>query len=177
MIECFLRRYLQLQGYAFGIGAILGVVIFEWITQDYDANRVDYLQFSANTYTELRYVGIWRYLFHLCWILVSCLLIVGVFWHKSLLLYPFLLMYCVDLYFLFMRDVQLFYASENLEPFRVVIDPVIIFIIIYGLVHVLVTLIALHKLFRHNSRKANQNNKHCTDRGEYYRPDSLSRYY
>uniref|UniRef100_A0A1Q3FPK0 Uncharacterized protein n=1 Tax=Culex tarsalis TaxID=7177 RepID=A0A1Q3FPK0_CULTA len=88
----------------------------------------------------------------LAWFGVGVSMIYGVFKENKKLVYPTLFLYMTELFLLFIRDVVMVWRNE--PSYKITfLDPVATMAILYVTMHILMSVVALGRLFQHEPLK------------------------
>ncbi|EDS43298.1 conserved hypothetical protein [Culex quinquefasciatus] len=84
----------------------------------------------------------------LAWFGVGVTMIYGVFKENTKCLYPLPILYMAELFVLFSRDVVMVWRSE--PSYKIAfLDPIATLVILYVTLHILMSVVALARLFQH----------------------------
>ncbi|XP_055626599.1 uncharacterized protein LOC129768761 [Toxorhynchites rutilus septentrionalis] len=138
-MDKFLRFFIKFHSYCIAIVSSILTVLFTWIF----SSRVHHD--SVTELYNLRYTGIPSLVFGIAWMTANALLIVGIYQEKKSFLYPFSVLFLLDLFLVILRDAYLliFDYTWFYMVFLNVSLPFMIFIVPY----VILSMLALMRLF------------------------------
>ncbi|XP_058461550.1 uncharacterized protein LOC131436702 [Malaya genurostris] len=138
-MDKFLRLFIKFHGYCIAVVSSFLTILFTSI-------------FSSSLHShnweelyDLRYTGIPVLIFGLAWMVANSLLIIGIFKEKKAYLYPFSVLFLLDLLLVIIRDLYLI-ISQYTWYYTVFFNfslPILLFIIPY----VVLSILALMRLF------------------------------
>ncbi|XP_058838943.1 uncharacterized protein LOC131694318 [Topomyia yanbarensis] len=138
-MDKFLRFFIKFHGYCIAVASSALTILFTSIFTSHLHHD------SWEELYDLRYTGIPALIFGLAWMMANSLLIVGIFKEKKTYLYPFSVLFILDLFLVILRDLYLIinqYAWYKSVFFNFSL-PFLLFIIPY----VILSILALIKLF------------------------------
>ncbi|XP_062549786.1 uncharacterized protein LOC134214426 [Armigeres subalbatus] len=139
-MERYLRFYIKFHSYVIAIATILGSIFMSVVFyQSTDS------QYPLEEFYDYRYMGSVGLVFGVVWIVAGISLFYGIYKEVKQCLYPFVVMYMLDMLQLVLRDVILIW--QNKRWFHMVfINPIAVIMTLYITLHVMTTLVAVRKL-------------------------------
>ncbi|XP_058834465.1 uncharacterized protein LOC131694317 [Topomyia yanbarensis] len=143
-MERYLRFYIKFHGYVLAIGTILGSILMTVLLYA----STDFVYPLENFY-DYRFMGSAALVFGALWLGIGIALFYGIFKEVKVCLYPFAAMYMLDLFFLFIRDIVLIWHNERWYKIAL-LNPVTAVVVLYLTLHIMLSMVALGKLFEHD---------------------------
>ncbi|XP_055626598.1 uncharacterized protein LOC129768760 [Toxorhynchites rutilus septentrionalis] len=143
-MERYLRFYIKFHGYILAIGTIFGALFMAFIL----FTNSDF-HFPLEEFYDFRFMGSSGILFGIIWLGVGISLLYGLIKEVKIFIFPFAVMYMLDLFLLFLRDIILIW--QNKPWFEMVfVNPFVIPLTLFVTLHVMLSIVALGKLFEHD---------------------------
>ncbi|XP_058461548.1 uncharacterized protein LOC131436700 [Malaya genurostris] len=143
-MERYLRFYIKFQGYVLAIGTILGSILMSFIIY----NATDFV-FPLEEFYDYRFMGSAALVFGALWFTVGITMLYGVYKEVKVCLIPFTILYMVDLFFLFIRDIALVWQNERWYKIAL-LNPVTATVVLYITLHIMLSVVALGRLFSYD---------------------------
>ncbi|XP_053690277.1 uncharacterized protein LOC128738859 [Sabethes cyaneus] len=143
-MERYLRFYIKFHGYVMAISTILGTILMTIVC--FTGSEMFY---PLEQFYEYRFMGSGALLFGILWLFVGIALFYGIYKEVKKWIYPFAVAFMVDLFLLFVRDIFLIWYNSQWYQ-TVLLNPLSALVALYVVLHIMLTLVALGKLFDHD---------------------------
>lgn len=136
-MDRFLRFFIKFHGYAIALLSILFALVSVLFT------RLNY-QYPLEEWYNFRFSGIPMLILGAAWIMASVILVVGVFKECTKLIYPYGVVFVLELATLILRDVYLLVAGKDWD--EMVFINVSVVLLLFIIPYIALSLLALLKL-------------------------------
>lgn len=140
-MEGYLRFYIKFQGYTMAVVCILASILATLVI--YQNNDMHY---PLEEFYNYRFMGSSALVFGVCWLAVGVSMLYGIIKEVKVYLYPFAVMYMLDLFLMFLRDIVSIWTNRPWYEI-ILLNPVAGFVALYITLHIMLSLVALGKLF------------------------------
>ncbi|XP_055536200.1 uncharacterized protein LOC129724935 [Wyeomyia smithii] len=142
-MERYLRFYIKFHGYVLALasfaGAILTLTFF-----NYSKDMV----YPLERFYDYRFMGSGMIFFAILWLIVGISMLYGMYKEAKIWIYPFAIAYMLDFFLLFVRDIVLIWNNDPWYEI-VLLNPMMALPALYITLHIMLTIVALGKLFEH----------------------------
>ncbi|KAL1379009.1 hypothetical protein pipiens_015214 [Culex pipiens pipiens] len=136
-MDRFLRFFIKFHGYAIALLSILFALVSVLFT------RLNY-HYPLEEWYNFRFSGIPMLILGAAWIMASVILVVGVFKENTRLIYPYGVVFVLELATLILRDVYLLVAGKDWD--EMVFINVSVVLLLFIIPYIALSLLALLKL-------------------------------
>lgn len=140
-MEGYLRFYIKFQGYTIAVVCLVASILATFIIFQHNDMHLPLEEFY-----NYRFMGSSAIVFGICWFLVGSSMLYGVYKEVKVCLYPFAIMYMLDLFLIFLRDIISIWMNRPWYDIDL-LNPFMGFVALYITLHLMLTLVALGKLF------------------------------
>ncbi|XP_065079768.1 uncharacterized protein LOC135702663 [Ochlerotatus camptorhynchus] len=139
-MDKFLRIFIKFHGYCIAIVSSILTILFTGILS---SNAESHIQWED--FVDLRFTGIPVLIFGITWMVANSLLIIGIFKETKVFLYPFCILFVIELFLMLIRDLFLVITLDQWyrTAFFNITLPFFLFVIPY----VTMSMFALMRLF------------------------------
>lgn len=143
-MEHYLRFYIKFHSYVIAVATILGSIFMAVVL--YQTTDFHY---PLEEFYDYRFMGSGGLVFGVIWLAVGISLFYGIFKEVKQFVYPFVVMFMVELFLLVLRDVIMIWHNKRWYN-MVFVNPIVVVIALYITLHVMMTLVAMGKLIEHD---------------------------
>ncbi|XP_050092453.1 uncharacterized protein LOC126575682 [Anopheles aquasalis] len=141
-MERYLRFYIKFQGYMIGMITLLFSVIVTFFIHKESQSYT----YPMEYYYNFRFMGHTPLVLGIIWFVVAVAFIYGVYTESKQLLFPYALMYLIDLFLIAIRDVIMIWHEQRWYSMVFTNFPAAV-AVLYVSCYLMMTLIALSRLF------------------------------
>lgn len=143
-MQRYLRFYIKFHGYLMAVAAIgCSILITMLMFQHNDP------YYPLEEFYDYRFMGHAALLFGLAWFVIGVLMFYGIYAEKTKFLYPFIVLFMLDLFLLFIRDIALIWYNKPWYEI-ILLNPFLIVAVLVLTLHIMMCMVALGKLFEHD---------------------------
>ncbi|XP_055536201.1 uncharacterized protein LOC129724936 [Wyeomyia smithii] len=143
-MERYLRFYIKFHGYVLALGTIAGATFMTFLFFESKKDMV----YPLERLYDYRFMGVGILFFGSLWLIAGIAMLYGVYKEAKIWIYPLAILYMFDMFLLFVRDIVLIWYNEPWYKI-LLLNPIVALPVLYITLHIMLTVVALGKLFEH----------------------------